>query len=558
MINGSGENKYSFEISLSILNHLGRNLYRSFVTVLGEAVSNSWDADAENVYIYIDRVKNILLVKDDGKGMSSDEFQQKFLRIGYSKRNQGNNISSGGRPFIGRKGIGKLALLSCASRISVISKKKDNKYIGGTIDNRELDNAIKDDLNPNQYSLGEHNINEFEDHTANHEKGTIILFDEIYDGVRKSPEYLKKAIAMYFRFSILDSGFKIFVNNEEVTIEALNPLLRKSEFLWQIGDVKSDEFITKLIEGNTIKEKRQITLTGMNIRGFIASVEKPRDLKIITTEEKVGVDLFVNGRLREKDILKHISTARVVESYLYGQIHYDELDDSEDRFTSSREGIIADDPKYKNLLMILRDQVIKSVLSDWDSWRIKHREDGDSENDSISLPERKSGELFSSVVASYGLNEGDMASKKVNAWVADLASDAKFNFASYAECFISENLIRKYIYEKRINLSPEANDEVKRWKDRETKSKNAGNISIEIRKESSDLSYLSMDGLANLVDKPKPDKGEATLSRDAKEYKPMRDSLAHTALLTDEAKARLSAVFNNIKQRVINILKYTV
>ena len=47
--------EYNFNISLSILNHLGRNLYRSFITVLGEAVSNSWDADAQNVYITIDR-----------------------------------------------------------------------------------------------------------------------------------------------------------------------------------------------------------------------------------------------------------------------------------------------------------------------------------------------------------------------------------------------------------------------------------------------------------------------------------------------------------------------
>ena len=48
---------YTFNISLSVLNHLGRNLYRSFTTVLGEAISNSWDAEAENVWIYIDKDK---------------------------------------------------------------------------------------------------------------------------------------------------------------------------------------------------------------------------------------------------------------------------------------------------------------------------------------------------------------------------------------------------------------------------------------------------------------------------------------------------------------------
>ena len=47
--------EFNFNISLSILNHLGRNLYRNFITVIGEAISNSWDADANNVHIYIDK-----------------------------------------------------------------------------------------------------------------------------------------------------------------------------------------------------------------------------------------------------------------------------------------------------------------------------------------------------------------------------------------------------------------------------------------------------------------------------------------------------------------------
>src|ERR1039457_2311600 len=105
---------FTFEISLSVLNHLGRNLYRSFATVLGEAISNSWDADAKNVWIYIGKNKNSFIIKDDGVGMTGVDFQNKFLKIGYSKRGAGQKTSPGGRPYIGRKGIGKLALLSCA------------------------------------------------------------------------------------------------------------------------------------------------------------------------------------------------------------------------------------------------------------------------------------------------------------------------------------------------------------------------------------------------------------------------------------------------------------
>jgi len=54
---------------------------------------------------------------------------------------------------------------------------------------------------------------------------------------------------------------------------------------------------------------------------------------------------------------------------------------------------------------------------------------------------------------------------------------------------------------------------------------------------------------ANLDDKKDPIK-EACLARDAKEYKPMRDAIAHTALLTDLAKQKLSTVYENIKGRI--------
>ena len=68
---------YNFNISLSVLNHLGRNLYRNVITVLGEAISNSWDADAKNVYITIDRENNYMSIQDDGLGMTDDDFQEK-------------------------------------------------------------------------------------------------------------------------------------------------------------------------------------------------------------------------------------------------------------------------------------------------------------------------------------------------------------------------------------------------------------------------------------------------------------------------------------------------
>ena len=95
------EKSFNFNISLSVLNHLGRNLYRSIITILGEAISNSWDADADNVIIELNKKKNRMVVVDDGDGMDENDFQNKFLKIGFSKRNGGNYLSKKGRPYIG-------------------------------------------------------------------------------------------------------------------------------------------------------------------------------------------------------------------------------------------------------------------------------------------------------------------------------------------------------------------------------------------------------------------------------------------------------------------------
>jgi hypothetical protein len=541
---------FSFEISLSVLNHLGRNLYRSFVTVIGEAISNSWDADAHNVWIYIDKTKNRFIIKDDGEGMTADDFQNKFLKIGYSKR-KGNVLkSAAGRPFIGRKGIGKLALLSCADRITVISKTIGQDYIGGIIDNSALDSAITNDLTPDQYILGTWDKNIFRKYSKGHQKGTIIYFDNIKGGIKNSLDILKKIVALYFRFSLIDNTFNIFIDDEKITFKDLSVLADKTEFLWNINHL-NDPFIHN--ELKNLKEKKNLPVSG-TIQGFIASVDRPRDLIIMNTDERVSVDLFVNGRLREKDILKYIPTARIVESYLYGQIHFNELDDKEkDRFTSNREGVVSDDPKYQAFLVKLKDEILKKVLEDWDKWRIKHRKTGDIENNRISPKERTSRDLFNAVSDEYTPPIGTKNKGKIDSWVDGLAEDAQFNFSSYAECFISENLIRKYIHEKKIGLSKEAQIEADKWKRVEVDSKNKGNISIDIRQKDSDTSYLSMNDLAYLVDKKDPVK-EACLARDANEYKPIRDALAHTALLTQVAKGKLTSVYENIKGRVNKLL----
>lgn len=557
------QNKFNFNIALSVLNQLGRNLYRTFPTVLGEAISNSWDANAENVHIVIDRKNNLFWIKDDGCGMDEIDFQEKFLRIGHSKRRGGEMLSPDPyrRPYIGNKGIGKLALLSCAVRVSIISRKSaKNEYIGGVIDNVGLDKAIIDDLEPHDYPLGIINDSLFKDIKKDHKNGTIICFENIHDDVQRTDDFLKKIIALYFRFSLLDPKFNIYLttelgNDELITIGALEQLAVKTEFLWLINNREKDTYVDLL--KTKIKSDGIINLSMKSkVSGFIASVSEPKDRNIHSTGEKVGVDLFVNGRMRETDILRHIPTARIAENYLYGQIHFDILDsDGKDRFISSREGVLSTDPLYKDFLQELKT-TIGSILGQWNELRDKRGRDGE-----LDSKYKKAKSLTRDVIKNY--MTGD---KETDNFTTDLIEDGTFNVESYVECFAAENLLRRYIKDNNnfpnncTKINPSTNQTCL---DRELKEpceyclykrdyngfktlKENAKIKIPIREdEESVMLYLDYITMANFIEK-KFKKGEQILKNEDNVYKPLRNSVMHTSRLTKEAKIRLRGVFDNI------------
>lgn len=56
-----------------------------------------------------------------------------------------------------------------------------------------------------------------------------------------------------------------------------------------------------------------------------------------------------------------------------------------------------------------------------------------------------------------------------------------------------------------------------------------------------------MGHLVGLADKAGD---QNTMHNDGKQYKPIRDAVAHTARITDEAKTKLKSVYDNIKGRV--------
>lgn len=537
------KNGFRFNISLQVLNHLGRNLYRNFITVLGEAISNSWDADASNVWVEIDKDNNTMSICDDGIGMSEKDFQDKFLKIGYSKRNLGQyKTSQRHRSFIGRKGIGKLALLSCAKNITILSKVKGGELVGGVINNEDLEQAIQDDLSSNDYSLGVPSAAARKDAAVRiREQGTLIIFDQLNDGVRNRMEYIRKLVALDFRFSLIDKEFSIYINGDQVTAESLAGLANTTEFIWKTEDF-SDPFLDSCKE---VKGDPTFLSVPENIpfSGFIASVQKPKDLKIRgLSEERLSIDLFVNGRLREKDFFRSISSAKHVTNYLYGQIHINSLDDggSIDRFTSSREGVIGDDPFVREYLEYF-ETMLKAVEGQWDRFRREYREDGDPDNESITRQRRKAEELINILTKEYDT----ISEHKVKVWLDELRRDASFSLEAYGDCFIAENLLRAYIADTCAEQgSMPFHDKAVERRNQEISSLSGVAYPTEIRLKTTDPYYVDLKDLFPMV------YGKKSFSECIVSWC-LRNAVAHTCQLTEQAKKDLTDEVVKVKTKII-------
>jgi HSP90 family molecular chaperone len=103
------------------IQHLGISLYSQLPSVLSELISNSWDADADNIRLdFFDNNNNKEIVyRDDGIGMDFDELNEKYLLIGRNRRFSESEITQKGRKVIGKKGLGKLSIFGICDEIQV-------------------------------------------------------------------------------------------------------------------------------------------------------------------------------------------------------------------------------------------------------------------------------------------------------------------------------------------------------------------------------------------------------------------------------------------------------
>jgi hypothetical protein len=366
-------------ISLNALEHLGINLYSNVPAVLSEIVANAWDADAHKVKITLSKESETITIEDDGTGMDRDGVVERFLTVGFKRRDELSGKTPGSRIPMGRKGIGKLSIFSIAQTATVYTREGSDRT-AFRMDREVIRKAIA------RNSAQQYKPEELSDFPRDLKRGTRIVLSGLSKPLRgMTAEGLRRRIAR--RFSVIGAKFNFAVTVDGRLITPQDRGYQSAiQYLWTYGP--QTEFARSCMHLARDPEPRlpailaDLRKDGINLTGWIGTVLKPEQLKDEEGDNLNHLAIFMRGKLAQEDILDEFGQKEIYADYLIGELHCEELDtdDRGDIATSSRQAIKQDDPRF----VALRDTVKKELRHIASKWSDLRRKDGIKE--AIKVP----------------------------------------------------------------------------------------------------------------------------------------------------------------------------
>ncbi len=331
------DKEFELRYSHNIIEHLGLKLYQNRPTnVLAELISNSWDADAENVWL--DIKQDHLAVYDDGDGMTREVLADNYLVIGKKKRTADNvnELTGKHRRMMGRKGIGKLAPFGIAQKLSLltISRQSGLCYwieidlhglFSRSHENSDYQFSYKpivicDGAKISELPLGNDKhgyVKQFI--SVNNGGGTLVIMDKLSLKRELSKDRLRESIGQRFTVTLLRDDFTVYVDQKKVTEKQALP------------------HFSLRIPGSGFNEET-INLNGEDrfVRywvGFVEQAEWPQD--------QAGVGIYAHGKIaQDRPFVFGLKGREISTRYMYGVIEADWLDElNEDVVSTDRTSI---------------------------------------------------------------------------------------------------------------------------------------------------------------------------------------------------------------------------
>lgn len=354
---------YEMTIDLNVLDHLGINLYSNVAAVLTEIVANAWDADALEVTINYNSEKQEITITDNGIGMTVEDMNEKFLKVGYRRRVKEKTTTTLGRHVMGRKGLGKLSLFSIAESVRVESYKDGEAHglIMAVSKIREAINSQQSRYVPD--ALPKHELVV--------QIGTRIVLSALKKGrVPSTLVALRRRLAR--RFSVVGSkGFSVLIDGTPVTATDRDDI-QAVEYIWHIGDIDQGRSASasNLKAEATLPSRLEGWSSDWVVKGWIGTAVKPKMLVDADNNNLNSIVLMAHGRLIQENILDNINDGRIYTKYLTGQLEADFLDfDSDDDIaTSDRQRIQESDPRAAAMSAYLK-ALLSKIEPQWAKWR---------------------------------------------------------------------------------------------------------------------------------------------------------------------------------------------
>lgn len=328
------------------IKHLGVRMYSTLPPALAEIISNSYDADANNVTVTLFEKggkPHEIKVVDDGKGLSLEEINSKFLVIGRNRRNEEGDILSTKfkRLPTGKKGLGKLALFGLAKTITILTRQngKQNEFV---LDWDDL-NAAQGKYLPKPTRI---------DEATKDADGTVITLTHLK---RESPFDFSGLADSLSRIFIFDENFHLLLESpsgDKISIDNKRKYKTlDNEFEWSLASTNlvptTSEYFGKMA-------------------GQLITSQKP----IAPSSGLRGIALFSRGKLVNAPEFFSSSTSSHFYQYLTGWISVDFIDLlTEDVISTNRQSIDWEHPEMEKLRKFLSG-IVSQVNADW---RVKRK-----------------------------------------------------------------------------------------------------------------------------------------------------------------------------------------
>lgn len=292
------------------IEHLGFKMYSHLPNAVAELIANSYDADATQVSVILSTTADSISIEDDGHGMSLEEIQDNYLKIGRNRREAtaSDTSESGRRKAAGRKGLGKLSVFGIGNTITVESKRAGAaEYAQVTLVWDDIKGASGSEYQPALKMLA----------ASPDEHFTRIRIQDLSRKTDVKPQLLAEQLSRLFNYTDADFVLDVRKGNDRITVDR---------------GLRYDSIATQA-EWGIPTGFRATNLGTVQVSGKIIAATRPLPAHLR------GVTLYVRGRMANEPEFFGVPDSSQAYAYLTGYVDADDLDTEADVISTDRRSV---------------------------------------------------------------------------------------------------------------------------------------------------------------------------------------------------------------------------